>query len=300
MDILIANPHLVTLAGSEVNIIEFSEYFTRRNHNVDIVVNRYGGAGASFLRELVPSAVVYTPADIPNKTYDLIWNMAAGNFLNEILKRVSSEKIINYTLSIFKLEGTPPSIKAHKYYANSWETQKTWEAIAHMDVLPNMAPDKFFTDKTSPELTKVAIVSNHVPKELRETRIALMDAGIDVVHHGIGGRVVRVTPELLASFSVIITIGKTVQYGLASQIPVYCYDKFGGPGYITTQNIDQSANYNFSGRCCRRQISGAQIASEIIDGYTYVSNMRIALQDIAKDRYHLESNMDTVLRTIFE
>ena len=304
MGILITNPHLVHLTGSEVNIVELSEYFQSRGHNVDVVVNQYGGAGSTLLKESAPSVVVYSPTTIPNKKYDLIWNMAAGGLfdLNEVLKRVSGDKIVNYTLSPFQREGTPPSVEMHKYYANSWETQQVWERNAKiiMDILPNMAPDRFFVERTSlQKLTRVAIVSNHVPKEIYEARTILMNAGIDVVHHGFGGKVARITPDLLVSYSAVITIGKTVQYGLAAQTPIYCYDRFGGPGYITLQNIDLAGKYNFSGRCCRRQISGVQIASEIIEGYTDVSNMRVRLQEIAKERYHLGSRMDNVMCSMF-
>jgi len=301
MDILITNPYLVHLTGSEVNSVEFSEYFQSRGHNVDVVVNKYGGAGAALLKDSAPSVVVYSLTTIPNKKYDLIWNMAAVGLLdlNEVLKRVSGDNIVNYTLSPFQREGTPPPVEMHKYYANSWETQQAWERNVIMDILPNMAPDRFFVERTSLKLTRVAIVSNHVPKELYEARTILMNAGIDVVHHGFGGKVARITPDLLISYSAVITIGKTVQYGLAAQTPIYCYDKFGGPGYITPQNIDLAGKYNFSGRCCRRQISGVQIASEIIEGYTDVSNMRVRLQEIAKEQYHLGSRMDNVMRSIF-
>ena len=59
---------------------------------------------------------------------------------------------------------------------------------------------------------------------------------------------VRITPDLLLKFDLILTIGKTVQYGLVLGIPVYNYDHFGGDGYITLQNIDFESNYGFTGK----------------------------------------------------
>ena len=44
--------------------------------------------------------------------------------------------------------------------------------------------------------------------------------------------------ELLDHYDCVISIGKTVQYCLVQGIPVFLYDRFGGPGYLNESNYD--------------------------------------------------------------
>jgi hypothetical protein len=54
--------------------------------------------------------------------------------------------------------------------------------------------------------------------------------------------------ELLDHYDCVISIGKTVQYCLVQGIPVFLYDRFGGPGYLNESNYELAEYYNFSGR----------------------------------------------------
>jgi hypothetical protein len=47
---------------------------------------------------------------------------------------------------------------------------------------------------------------------------------------------------------------------------VYCYDIFGGPGYLTRDNFAQSREKNFSGRGFTAK-STKQIVDELLEGY---------------------------------
>jgi len=53
-----------------------------------------------------------------------------------------------------------------------------------------------------------------------------------------------------------------VQYCLLSQTPVYVYDHFGGPGYLTDENYTMAKHYNFSGRGFTKK-TDRQIVKEI-------------------------------------
>ncbi|PJG86508.1 hypothetical protein CVP05_01505 [Conservatibacter flavescens] len=76
----------------------------------------------------------------------------------------------------------------------------------------------------------------------------------------------QVNPALIASYDVIISIGKTVQYALLGHKPVYCYDHFGGCGYLNADNFDKAKWHNFSGRGFDKK-TAEQIASELVDGF---------------------------------
>ena len=63
-----------------------------------------------------------------------------------------------------------------------------------------------------------------------------------------------------------------------SNTPIYCYDHFGGPGYLNTENFSKAKYFNFSGRGFSRKDANT-IASEVIDGFDdcmeFVANMSI-------------------------
>jgi hypothetical protein len=100
-------------------------------------------------------------------------------------------------------------------------------------------------------LKTVLLISNHPPQEAVEALDILEKYGVRVRLVGRNGYYRRVTPDLLARTSAIISIGKSVQYAIAQGIPAYVYDRYGGPGYLSAENYDKAEYYNFSGRCCR-------------------------------------------------
>lgn len=168
-------------------------------------------------------------------------------------------------------------------------------------ILPNMAPDKFFTFqvKNNTSLKSVAVVSNHIPAELTNALSILNKRNIKSVVYG-GANPVDITPKILSQHDVIISIGKTVQYALAMGIPVYNYDHFGGSGYITTKNIDLEEKFNFSGRSFFTKKTSQQIADEIIHDYKEVLNDTSNLKEIAKKRYKLSIKVSSILKILKE
>ncbi|KFI64272.1 hypothetical protein [Bifidobacterium cuniculi] len=134
--------------------------------------------------------------------------------------------------------------------------QSEYDADANRDVpqviVPNPAPESYcHPDKASSHashLRRIAIVSNHVPDELDKAKTILEADGIVVDIIGESGIVTEVTPELIGRYDAVVTIGKTVQYCMMSATPVFVYDRFGGFGYLNTQNFEACAYANFSGR----------------------------------------------------
>ena len=62
---------------------------------------------------------------------------------------------------------------------------------------------------------------------------------------GLQSKVELVTPELIQKYDVVLTIGKTVQYALLGNKVVYCYDHFGGMGYLSLKNYEIARYHNF-------------------------------------------------------
>ena len=123
-------------------------------------------------------------------------------------------------------------------------------------VFHNAAPARYARPAGAPRqaLRKLILVSNHLPHEVKEAAVLLRARGIDVKRWGRGGDVrnMRLLPKHLDDVDAVVSIGKTVQYALRSRVPVFVYDRFGGPGWLTPDNFDRCAHANFSGRCCRQ------------------------------------------------
>ncbi len=166
----------------------------------------------------------------------------------------------------------------------------------NMYVFINSAPDEFIRDvKLSGGLNRIAVVSNHIPEELYDAVYLLKENNINVDIWGKGHNYAVITPEILSKYDLVITIGKTVQYALSMGIPVYNYDHFGGEGYLRLINLDKEEFYNFSGRSSFRKLSAEAICSEILDGYNAALSEMDEIKTVARKRYCLSSNLDSLL-----
>lgn len=94
---------------------------------------------------------------------------------------------------------------------------------------------------------------------------------------------------------LIVSIGKSAPYALASGVPVFVYDHFGGPGYLTHDNFDRAARFNFSGRCCERRLDASALAQEIVEGYASGCAFIRELGTERLARYQLEPYLDAML-----
>lgn len=168
-------------------------------------------------------------------------------------------------------------------------------------ILQNCAPRGYFElsrDELPLEPKKILIVSNHVPAEVEDAKKILRKQGREVFHLGAGGDKEEVlTPDFLASFDAVVTIGKTVQFCLVSGVPVYVYDHFGGFGYLTDDNFSAAEARNFSGRGGVRK-TGSQIASEIIDGYSDGARFQAGKKADFRNKFDIETALSGALVNI--
>ncbi|MEI2417576.1 glycosyltransferase [Orrella sp. JC864] len=276
--ILLCNNTLLNFAGSELLTLELAQHLRTQNHDVTVASFAYQGrlteafeaAGVRWL-DLSDNSVRKHP------DFDLLWGHHWSCFDALLLnKGINASRIIYSSLSPYEPLECPPLYTGRfsLHLANSYETRdKLKEYDISSDsivVMPNCVTSEWADHppaKVREQIKSVAIVSNHIPAEISTLAAALARRGIQVNIYGISHAHQKVTPALLAQNDVVITIGRTVQMALSISVPVYCYDRFGGPGYITLENFDQAAYFNFSGRCCNRKASASEIASELLANY---------------------------------
>ncbi|OOR90211.1 hypothetical protein B0181_04875 [Moraxella caviae] len=185
------------------------------------------------------------------------------------------------------------------YVANSEETKdKLLEfTINEHDILVsnNAAPNYFMQTNTSKTLNKILVVSNHVPPEIFQAAVLLQQKNIQVHFLGMDfGNSHRVTPQVISKYDAIITIGKTVQYAILSQKPVYVYDHFGGCGYLSADNFEKARYYNFSGRGFYQK-PAETIAKEIMQGFDQALDFMLSFDDT--NRFALDKFVNRILNT---
>ena len=231
MRALLTNRELVNLGGSELVTVELAEELVRRGWDVTVYSPRVGG-GALDTSHLDVTTERPSPAD-----FDLLW--IHHNLLIHDLgfrKHAHQRIVFNHMSSYVPLEW--PKLPAYEQsiadviLANSEETRRVLP-LTGVRLLRNPAPKCFDSPHLGGE--GVLLVSNHPPSELTS-----------IVGRRYGQ--VRVTPDMIRQYDCIICNGKTVQYALRSGVPVYLYDHFGGPGWLTPENFDKAEEHNFSGR----------------------------------------------------
>lgn len=306
--VLITNRYIKNYTGSELNILELANKFMEDKYDVTIATFECD----SPLKEIFQSKnikvtnVLYEK--LPCDKFDLIWAQHDSVLYQCLFENnINAGKIVYSSLSPYEPMEAPPAFanELTLCIANSSETRDKLlsEGLKNdnLYVFNNSADDAYFNIYENidiKKLNKMCIVSNHVPEELLEAAGLLKEKGIKVDIFGQGFDSVLLTQDILKEYDAIITIGKTVQYGLAMGIPVYCYDRYGGPGWITMKNIEASEYYNFSGRCCNRQSSAEEITSEIIDEFQNTLLQRNSLNLYAKSKFSLSKNYSQIMDII--
>jgi hypothetical protein len=285
--VLLTQAHLSRHAGSEMVTIELAEHFAALGAAVSVLTHVVSDEIRAELEEAGVSVLLTGERgeDAAGGTSrpDLAW-IHHGLIPASLAARPGGTRFVfNHMSAVHPLEfdlsgGVEEALASVSAY-NSPETLRVHEAAGLVSsrssrvVFANPAPDGFggpdglgdAGDETARDDGPVLVVSNHPPVELLE---ALDDLGGDIVRVGDGAdgfEARRVHPELLRSARAVVTIGKTVQYALLARVAVYCYDVFGGPGWLTEENFDEAADRNFSGRGFGQK-SSDEIRIELLSG----------------------------------
>ncbi|KAF1699817.1 glycosyltransferase [Pseudoxanthomonas suwonensis] len=304
--ILLSNNTLAQYARSELVTYEIAQHLVESGHVVTVATFASGGdirqdfdaLGVQWIDLSAPPAPVETH-------FDLYWGHHSSCFDSLLIGRnLSADRIVFSSLSPYEPLECPPlyADSLTHVLANSHETREVIEGYGipagSITVMPNCITREWESHglrRLPAAPRKLAFVSNHVPAEVMAAISRLQDAGVQVVIHGHGHDARRVSPALLADVDVVLTIGRTTQAALSQGIPVYCYDRFGGPGYITTDNFERAAFYNFSGRCCNRQLDAASIADELLASFPTAAAQVQELSARIRTGFFLPTWVDSVL-----
>jgi glycosyltransferase involved in cell wall biosynthesis len=302
MKILLATSRFRDFAGTEITVLELAEELRLNSADVTIASFEVGGFLQLEAERLGITVVALSEDAILEKIWDMVWVFHPVTYymLFATLK-IQGLMVIYSSWSHFEPLESPP-VEIHPvdlFTTNSHENllffRNEYPALsARTVVFPNSIPKVYFEFKPLKEIKespRVAIVSNHAPQEVTDAADFLRSKGFLIDLYGSAGEVKYITPSLLRKYNAIITIGKTVPYCLALQIPVFCYDHFGGPGWITPSNIELAAEYNFSGRCCRSQSTAQQIADSIILCHYPDLKARKKLRDYAHRNFDISKNV---------
>ncbi len=287
---LILTNHLSMLSGSEILALEVAETLQKLGFEVSI---------ASFMADDKINAILeekdiqlhnlkrqssrqFHPLELDIFNYDFVWTQHMALNLLDFSKLDNDDTIppiiVRACLSPYEnLELLHTKLDCqgnYKILCNSYETFERCKKMKDVDPndlvnFYNACPDYFFKKNVqiSQNVKRLLVVSNHVPQELSEA-IKIMESyyNIEIVIAG-GENPKTISVEYLQSFDAVITIGKTVLYALASNVPVYIYDSFGGDGWLTKDNFEQNMRHNFSGRPNQRKLDAEALAAEIMNGY---------------------------------
>ena len=278
--------------GSVMHILEIAKGLSNNGHNVTIVSQIVKNGVKKQLVQGSNITVLSVSEVNTQMHFDFALCYHFPVLPSIVSKGVTIDKIMFGCLSGFApIELLPKIAAKNVFYIQSHSEELATQLVSehHLSsekilVVPNCVSDNYFRNynyQPNASLKSVAIVSNHVPQEIREAIKHLKTKGIKCTVYGEEDRYIPISPEILIKYDCIISIGKTVQYALALGIPIFEYDRFGGSGYITKDNVEQEENFNFSGRATKRIIEGVSIADELVNGYESIKKDLIYLKSYA-------------------
>lgn len=227
------------IGGSELVAIELAEEYAQRGWQVML----YSPKISERVLNLIDKRVIVTGKQ-PDLMcgWDIIWDHH-GVLMDQIERRPGTTIVTNHMSSYVDVEKPQyaPS-KPHRVFANSQETIDSWapEWRSRGELMQNPSPRMWSKNLTRG--THVMFISKHRPRELER----LVNT-FDVPSITFNGDV-RLTRSHFAHARFVICNGKSVQYALTTGVPVFLYDHFGGPGWLTEDNFETASYYNFSGR----------------------------------------------------
>lgn len=305
---LVLTNHLRAWAGSEILALEVADILSKK-FQVTVCANVIS-KDIYTLYANTNISITENPAELDIRDFDFIWSQ---HLVLPLCKGFDCLEQFSGSLNSIHLSPYEPFELAALAFtrdiganivANSTETSdrilELLKRNTQVENLNNAAPNKFFeqnksvSKKSRPE--KICVVSNHIPHELSMALKQLRKQGIIVTEFGAKRKNYRrLSKEDIENHDVIVSIGKTVQYGILSRKPVFCYDRFGGPGYITSSNIFGALTYNFSGRCCNRVLTADDLRKEILDGFESCNEVVNSLADTYRHKFSLEEFIGKLL-----
>lgn len=293
-------------SGSELHCLAMAEEFIKRGYTVTIAVFKYAYPISKRFEDL-GATICSAYEKLPEDHYDILFTIHYP-VVNYVVShnRVTFDRVATCILSAFHpLEHFPGFAEDADIY--SFVSREAMEHRVDCGLkldrkkaflFVNYADDSYFeaySPKEKTSLKKIAVVSNHVCPECLSLKELAEEQNIEVEYLGLEFCSVSITPELLKEYDLVITIGKTVQFCMAAGVPVYCYDLYGGCGYITSQNFERNRDYNFSGRGYEIKRTGEELFADILNHYADSVEQLEWLHHQAEEQFSLSRLFDRFL-----
>ena len=304
--ILLTNHELTQISGSELDTITIAKYFQEQNYDVSIFTLNVDYPMLNEIDEKI-KIITYKNLNDLKDHYDIIW---AHHFplLDYLLfhKQISADYIHYLALSSVEAYEALPEYYQELNMVSAFSKhtidalKKEKYNVNNINIFTNYTKKEFFEiENEKKELNKLCIISNHVPEELLDfVQIYEKKENKKIDIYGVNHKYIKITPEILSKYDLIITIGKTVNMALALKIPVYCYDRFGGEGYLTMNNIQGSYDYAFCGKYTCKKRTANEIYNDIIENYKNCIKDSDKLKKFAYDNFCFEKQMEKVLEKL--
>ena len=307
MRVLLGTNHLERLSGSETVLYEFAEYLEGLGCDLTVFAN---WTAKPMVRRFLKRglAVVTDPLTVRPFEYDLCYfqHQIAGlfDYQTHHNDRVSTTIAIGRLSPNGLMESggwAHDEVLADVVLANSAETERALRVAGTttaIEVFHNAAPTSFHRTRRRlvherPE--RILVVTNHRDPHTMAA-VERLRSIVEVEHIGRSGdRTTPITPKMIANVDVVVSIGKTVQYALASRTPVFVYDRFGGPGYLNANNFSNAEYYNFSGRCTPVRMTSDDIVNRVLSDYPKARMFYAALDESVIGRYRLPTYIDKLV-----
>lgn len=315
--VLITQAHLVHYQGSEIVTLELAEYLASQGADVIVAVQAYGyPLREEFERREIAVYEILDPElerVLEQRAPDIAWIqhsiipdalLRAPRGVRFYFHHMSAHLAPEFTL-IPELERrlatavlfeSPSSLVSHR-------NTGAYDGMDddRLQVFGNPAPERFGDADRDPEAAprRLLVVSNHLQPELLDA-LRQLDGEFEVELVGsereLGATPKRIEADDIARAGAVISIGKTVQYALAVGTPVFVYDHFGGPGWLTPENFEGVAFENFSGRGSAGRMSADEIAAQLRDGFEGAGRSARQLHALAATRYVIGGRFRELLR----
>ncbi|WP_334324263.1 hypothetical protein [Gilliamella apicola] len=308
LKVLICTNHMASIGGSEIVALEVAECFKKNNYLVDIVANYIDSPVIEIAKN--SDINLFNTDELPNPfNYDIVWSQhqVLPILINHYIDSFNNKTFFVFAhLSPYEHLETfglyTERLLANKIFFNSEETYNqlsNFGVPTHIsEVFYNAAPSEFICEKYSKneQLKNILLVSNHPPQEVLDALDILKNEhGLNIINIGVKGYIGRLTPKMIEDADAVITIGKTVQYAIVSDTPVYCYDHFGGIGWLLIDNYKNSEQFNYSGRCCLRRISASEIVDEIITYFPKAKHDVSKIKSETLTKYDLDNYIINII-----
>ena len=309
LKLLLTNHHLTTYGGSELVTLDLAIEFKQAGWDVTVATFQLSDEIEKNFKEYDIEVINVLDKSLPQVEFDLVWSHHYPVLIKCLIEDSAKTKsLVMSCLSPYEpLEAVPFfHVQSDLILCNSEETKaeiiKDKKCIGFDEnklfVFKNSVSSKWFLStqiRKDLELKKIAVISNHPPKEILGVIDILKTKGVEIDLIGIHGTPKLVDVNLLVSYDAIITIGRTTQHCMALNIPVFCYDRFGGPGWLTPDNFQIAEWFNYSGRCCHQKNSSEQIVSKLISDFSKAKSFAGFFKTHTINNYSLQTNIEKVL-----